>query len=189
MKDIAQRSGNYYVTERWLGGTLTNFRTIKSRINRLFEIRRSIDIGHIDLLSKPEQLAIRKEQLALAKLFAGIEKMKELPDFLFVVDPVTERKAVLEAHRLNIPVVGLCDSDGDPDRFDAYAPLNDDFYRPIELVMNYLISRYAEAKQMVLSPPTPKPEHEINRDLSLRTRRKMAKKTRIMRHRGYVGQR
>lgn len=176
IKDVATRSGNYYVTERWLGGTLTNFRTVKSRINRLFEIRRNIDIGQFDLLTKGEQMALKKEQAELEKLFAGIERMKELPYCLFVVNPVVERKAVLEARKLNIPVIGLCDSDGDPTLLEVFAPLNDNFYKPIELVMNYLITCYAQAKKIELAPPTPKPEAEINRDLRLRTRRNIAKK-------------
>ena len=118
VKEEAIRSGMYYVNQRWLGGTLTNFETIQKRIARLKDIERMEEDGTFDVFPKKEVVMLKKEQERLEKFLGGIKEMKQLPDALFIIDPRKERIAVAEAHKLNIPIVGMVDTNCDPDEID-----------------------------------------------------------------------
>ncbi len=137
----AVRSGQFFVTGRWLGGTLTNFRTVKVGIERLRELDRMTEDGSIDLLPKKEGLSLRREQEKLEKFIGGIKRMNSLPAAVFVIDPNHEHIAVSEARKLGIPVVALTDTNCDPDLVDFIIPGNDDAIRSIKLVT----SRVADA--------------------------------------------
>ena len=119
VKEEAIRSGMYYVNQRWLGGTLTNFETIQKRIARLKDIERMEEDGTFDVLPKKEVVMLKKQQERLEKFLGGIKEMKQLPDALFIIDPRKERIAVAEAHKLNIPIVGMVDTNCDPDEIDV----------------------------------------------------------------------
>jgi small subunit ribosomal protein S2 len=137
----ATRSGQFFVTGRWLGGTLTNFRTVKTGIERLRELDRMVEDGSMDLLPKKEALSLRREQEKLEKFIGGIKRMNSLPAAVFVIDPNHEHIAVSEARKLGIPVVALTDTNCDPDLVDFIIPGNDDAIRSIKLVT----SRAADA--------------------------------------------
>jgi len=144
-KEEAIRSNSYYVTERWLGGTLTNFRTIRKRVKRLEEIEKMEENGTFDLLPKKEVIGLRKEYDKLNKLLVGIREMEELPGALFIVDPSKEAIAIREAHRLNIPVFGIVDTNCDPDVVDYVIPGNDDAIRAVKLVIGVMANAIVEA--------------------------------------------
>ena len=150
-KETAIRTDSYYVTERWLGGTLTNFRTIRKRINRLEQIEKMRENGTMDVLPKKEVLKINKEYDKLLTYFEGIREMKKLPDAMVIVDPKKEYNAIREAHKLNIPVFGIVDTNADPDDLDYPIPGNDDAVRAINLVFGVLGNAIAEAtgKEMI----------------------------------------
>jgi len=150
-KEAATRTDSYYVTERWLGGTLTNFRTIRKRISRLEQIEKMRENGTMDVLPKKEVLKINKEYDKLLTYFEGIREMKKLPDAMVIVDPKKEYNAIREAHKLNIPVFGIVDTNADPDDLDYPIPGNDDAVRAINLVFGVLANAVAEAtgKDMV----------------------------------------
>jgi len=150
VKTEAERSGSFYVNTRWLGGTLTNFKTIKLRINRLKEIENMIEDGSIELYTKKEQIQIKKEQDRLEKFLGGIKEMKKMPDAIFVVDPKVERNAVLEARKLKIPVFGIVDTNCDPDDVDFVIPANDDAIRAVKLIITAMADSIVEAKGGVL---------------------------------------
>ena len=137
----ATRAGQFYVIGRWLGGTLTNFRTMKSGIDRLRDIEQQIEDGTIDALRKKEALSIRREGQKLEKYLGGIKKMDALPSVIFVIDPSHEHIAVREGRKLHIPIVALTDTNCDPDLIDFVIPGNDDAIRSIKLVA----SRIADA--------------------------------------------
>jgi len=147
----ATRTGSYYVTERWLGGTLTNFRTIRRRINRLDQIEKMEENGTFDVLPKKEVLKIKKEYERLLTYFAGVRDMKKIPDAMIIVDPKKEYNAIREAHKLGIPVFGIVDTNCDPDDLDYPIPGNDDAVRAIKVVLGVLANAIAEAtgKEMV----------------------------------------
>jgi len=147
VKEEAIRSGMYYVNHRWLGGTLTNFETIQKRIGRLKEIERMAEDGTFDVLPKKEVVQLKKEQERLEKFLGGIKDMKQLPDALFIVDPRKERIAVAEAHKLNIPIVGIVDTNCDPDEIDVVIPANDDAIRAVKLLTGKMADAILEAKQ------------------------------------------
>lgn len=147
VKDEAQRSGMFYVNHRWLGGTLTNFETIQKRIARLKDIERMAEDGTFDVLPKKEVVQLKKEQERLEKFLGGIKEMKQLPDALFVIDPRKERIAVAEAHKLNIPIVGIVDTNCDPDEIDVVIPANDDAIRAVKLLTGKMADAILEAKQ------------------------------------------
>ena len=134
VKEEAIRSGMYYVNQRWLGGTLTNFQTIQKRIDRLKEIEKMEEDGTFEVLPKKEVVILKKKE-RLEKFLGGIKEMKELPDALFVIDPRKERIAVAEAHKLNIPIVGIVDTNCDPDEIDYVIPANDDAIRAVKLLL------------------------------------------------------
>ncbi|PLR77663.1 30S ribosomal protein S2 [Bacillus sp. V3-13] len=147
VKEEALRSGMYYVNQRWLGGTLTNFETIQKRISRLKDIERMAEDGTFEVLPKKEVVQLRKEQERLEKFLGGIKDMKELPDALFIIDPRKERIAVAEAHKLNIPIVGIVDTNCDPDEIDVVIPANDDAIRAVKLLTSKMADAILEAKQ------------------------------------------
>ena len=150
-KEAATRTDSYYVTERWLGGTLTNFRTIRKRISRLEQIEKMRENGTMEVLPKKEVLKINKEYDKLLVYFEGIREMKKIPDAMVIVDPKKEYNAIREAHKLNIPVFGIVDTNADPDDLDYPIPGNDDAVRAINLVFGVLGNAIAEAtgKEMI----------------------------------------
>ncbi len=143
----AQRCGMPYVTERWLGGTLTNFHTIRSRLKRLEEVEQLINSPDINTFSKKRIAAIQREYRKMYRNLNGIRELNRLPGAVFVVDPVREHNAVAEARKLNIPVVALIDTDGDPDLVDIPIPGNDDSMRSISVIVNYIADAIVEARQ------------------------------------------
>ncbi len=147
VKEEAIRSGMYYVNHRWLGGTLTNFSTIRKRVQRLKDIERMEEDGTFEVLPKKEVVMIKKEQERLEKFLGGIKDMEKLPSALFVIDPRKERIAIAEAHKLNIPVVALVDTNCDPDEVDYVIPANDDAIRAVKLLTSAMADAILEAKQ------------------------------------------
>ena len=147
VKEEAIRSGMYYVNQRWLGGTLTNFETIQKRITRLKDIERMAEDGTFDVLPKKEVVQLKKQQERLEKFLGGIKDMKRIPDALFIIDPRKERIAVAEAHKLNIPIVGIVDTNCDPDEIDVVIPANDDAIRAVKLLTGKMADAILEAKQ------------------------------------------
>ncbi|MBQ7174375.1 MAG: 30S ribosomal protein S2 [Lachnospiraceae bacterium] len=143
----ALRCGEFYVNERWLGGMLTNFKTIKSRIERLKAIRRMSEDGTFDVLPKKEVINIKKEQEKLEKNLGGIVEMKELPSAIFVIDPKKERICVQEAHTLGITLIGMSDTNCDPEDLDYVIPGNDDAIRAVKLIVSKMADAVIEAKQ------------------------------------------
>jgi small subunit ribosomal protein S2 len=147
VRDEAIRSGMYFVNQRWLGGTLTNFETIQKRIARLKDIERMSEDGTFEVLPKKEVVQLKKEQERLEKFLGGIKDMKTLPDALFIIDPRKERIAVAEARKLNIPIVGIVDTNCDPDEIDVVIPANDDAIRAVKLLTGKMADAILEAKQ------------------------------------------
>ena len=147
VREEAVRSGQYFVTGRWLGGTLTNFRTMKSGIDRLRDIEQQVEDGSIDSLRKKEALAIRREGDKLEKYLGGIKMMSSLPSVLFVIDPHNEHIAVNEARKLHIPIVALTDTNCDPDLIDFVIPGNDDAIRSIKLIASRIADACIEGSQ------------------------------------------
>ncbi len=149
-KEEAIRSESFYVTERWLGGTLTNFRTIRRRIKRLEEIEKMESDGTFELLPKKEVVGIRKEYYKLNKVLCGIRNMEKLPDAMIIVDPKKEQNAIREARKLNIPVFGIVDTNCDPDDVDYVIPGNDDAVRAVKVVLGVLNNAICEGKNLPL---------------------------------------
>ena len=147
VKTEAERCGMYYVNERWLGGMLTNFRTIQSRINRLYEIEKMSEDGTFDVLPKKEVIKLRKEWDKLEKKLGGIKTMTRVPDAIFVVDPKKERICVQEAHALGITLIGIGDTNCDPEEFDYIIPGNDDAIRAVKLIVAKMADAVIEANQ------------------------------------------
>ncbi len=136
IKAEAERCGQFYVNERWLGGMLTNFKTIQSRIARLKEIEAMQEDGTFDVLPKKEVIALKKELDKLQKNLGGIKEMKRIPDAIFIVDPKKERICVQEAHTLGIPLIGIADTNCDPEELDYVIPGNDDAIRAVKLIVS-----------------------------------------------------
>ena len=147
IKTEAERCGMYYVNERWLGGMLTNFKTIQTRIKRLKEIEAMSEDGTFDVLPKKEVIGLKKEWEKLEKNLGGIKEMKHLPDAIFIVDPKKERICVQEAHTLGIPLIGICDTNCDPEELDYVIPGNDDAIRAVKLIVSKMADAVIEAKQ------------------------------------------
>lgn len=143
----AKRSGMHYVSQRWLGGMLTNFKTINKRINRLHELKKMEEEGTYDLLPKKEVIQLKHEEERLEKFLGGIKDMKKLPDVLFVVDPRKEKIAVREAKILGIPVIAIVDTNCDPDEVDYVIPGNDDAIRAVKLLTETMANAVLEGKQ------------------------------------------
>lgn len=147
VKDEAIRSGQFYVNHRWLGGTLTNFGTIKKRVRRLKDIEKMAEDGTFEVLPKKEVVLLKKEQEKLERFLGGIKEMQDIPDALFIVDPRKERIAVQEARKLNIPIVGIVDTNCDPDEIDYVIPANDDAIRAVKLLTGRMADAIIETKQ------------------------------------------
>ena len=145
----ALRSGSFYITNRWLGGTLTNFKTIQSRIRYLKELERREEEGELDLLSKVEAAQLRREKDKLSKNLEGIKEMRKIPNAVFVIDPRIEHNAVAEARKLNIPVFAIVDTNSDPDVVDYVIPANDDAVRSFSLILAVIADAIVESKQGV----------------------------------------
>ena len=146
VKASAERSESFYVNSRWLGGTLTNFKTIKKRIRRLDEIEKMEENGIFDVLPKKEVINIKKEYDKLNRFLGGIRNMKEMPDAIFVIDPRKERNAILEARKLGIPVIGIVDTNCDPDDVDVVIPANDDAIRAVDLIVGVMANAICEVE-------------------------------------------
>ncbi len=147
IKEEAERAGMYYVNERWLGGMLTNYKTIKGRIDRLRKLEDMQENGTFDVLPKKEVIQLMNEKEKLEKYLNGIKDMPEVPGAIFIVDPRKERIAVMEAHKLGIPVVGIVDTNCDPDEIDFPIPGNDDAIRAVKLIASTISQAIIEAKQ------------------------------------------
>ena len=143
----AERCGMYYVNERWLGGMLTNFKTIQSRIARLKAIETMEQDGTFEVLPKKEVIELKKELAKLQKNLGGIKDMKKIPDAIFVVDPKKERICVQEAHTLGITLIGIADTNCDPDELDYVIPGNDDAIRAVKLIVAKMADAVIEANQ------------------------------------------
>jgi len=146
----ATRCNSFYVTERWLGGTLTNFRTIRERVKRLVQIEKMEESGKFELLPKKEVAKIQKEYEKLNKLLCGIRGMEQLPKAIIVIDPRVEINAIREARRLHIPVFGIVDTNCDPDDVDFPIPANDDAVRSVKVVLGVLANAVCEANGLEL---------------------------------------
>ncbi len=146
----ATRSNSYYVTERWLGGTLTNFRTIRRRVRRLEEIEKMEADGTFEVLPKKEVVGLKKEYDKLNRVLCGIREMNKLPQALIIVDPKKEANAIREARKLNIPVFGIVDTNCDPDDVDYVIPGNDDAVRAVKVVLGVLNNAICESRGLEL---------------------------------------
>ena len=146
VKEEAERSGSFYITNRWLGGILTNFKTIQTRIRRLKDLESAQEDGSWEKLPKKEVIALNKEKEKLAKNLEGIKEMRKIPNALVVVDPTVEYNAVREANKLNIPVFAICDTNCDPDGIDYVIPGNDDATKSVKLIIGILNDAVVEAK-------------------------------------------
>ncbi|MBQ4177513.1 MAG: 30S ribosomal protein S2 [Lachnospiraceae bacterium] len=147
IRQEAERCGMYYVNERWLGGMLTNFKTIQSRIKRLKDIKKMQADGTFQVLPKKEVIKLEKELEKLEKNLGGIEEMKKLPDAIFIVDLKKERICVQEAHALGIPLIGIADTNCDPEDLDYVIPGNDDAIRAVRLIVSKMADAVIEARQ------------------------------------------
>ena len=147
VRDEAERCGQYFVSERWLGGMLTNHKTISKRIARLYEIEKMEEDGTFEKLAKKEVIKLRAEAEKLEKFLGGIKEMKGMPGAIFVVDPKKERIAVKEARILGIPIIGIVDTNCDPDDVDYVIPANDDAIRAVKLITSRMADAVIEANQ------------------------------------------
>ncbi len=147
VKEAAEKCGMYYVNQRWLGGTLTNFETIRKRINRLMELEKMQEDGTFEVLPKKEVILLKKEMEKLEKNLGGIKDMTELPGVMFIVDPKKERIGILEARKLGIPVIGLVDTNCNPEDVDYAIPGNDDAIRAVKLIADCMANAVIEGKQ------------------------------------------
>ncbi len=163
-KEEALRSNSFYVTERWLGGTLTNFRTIRKRVNRLEEIEKMEKDGVFEALPKKEVIKLKKEYDKLNRVLAGIRGMVKLPQALFIVDSKKEENAIREAKKLNIPVFGLIDTNCDPDNIDFVLPGNDDAVRSIKVVLGALTNAICEVNNLEMVDYTSEDEKESTKE-------------------------
>ena len=147
IREEALKAGQYYINQRWLGGLLTNFATIRRRVTRMVELQGMETDGSINKYPKKEIIQLRKEREKLEKYLSGIKEMKDIPDALFIIDPRRETIAVLEAHKLGIPVISIVDTNCDPDVIDYPIPGNDDAIRAIELVVGLMANAFIEGRQ------------------------------------------
>jgi len=164
IKEEAERVGMYYVNARWLGGMLTNFKTIRKRIERLFQLEKMEEDGTFDLLPKKEVIKLKAEREKLEKFLGGIKNMKKLPAALFVVDLRKEKNAILEAKKLGIPVVAIVDTNCDPDEVDYVIPGNDDAIRAVKLIAETISNAIIEGRQGVDSSVEAEGEEEATEE-------------------------
>ncbi len=161
VKEEAERCGMYYINQRWLGGTLTNFKTIRKRIQKLQSLYKMEEDGLFESLPKKEVIALKKEREKLEKNLGGFKEMKKVPDALFIVDPRKEYNAILEARKLNIPVFGIVDTNCDPDLVDYVIPANDDAIRAVKLIVGVMANAVIEANGGVVEKFN---DEEVNMD-------------------------
>ena len=147
VKEEAERVGQYFVNARWLGGMLTNFKTMRTRIDRLAQLRKMQEDGTFDMLPKKEVIKLMGEMEKLEKYLGGVQDMKKLPGALFVVDPRKEHNAIAEARKLHIPIIAIVDTNCDPDEIDYVIPGNDDAIRAIRLISNAMANAVQEGRQ------------------------------------------
>ena len=147
VKEAAEKSGMFYINQRWLGGMLTNFETIRARVERLKELERMQEDGTFEVLPKKEVIILKKEMEKLERNLGGIKDMEELPGVMFIVDPKKERIGILEARKLNIPVVGLIDTNCNPEDVDYPIPGNDDAIRAVKLITDVMANAVIEGRQ------------------------------------------
>ena len=147
MKEAAIKCGMFYVNQRWLGGMLTNFKTIKARVQRLKDLETMEQDGTFEVLPKKEVINLKKEMEKLEKNLGGIKEMENIPDIIFLVDPKKEATAIAEAKKLNIPVVGLVDTNCNPEDLDYPIPGNDDAIRAVKLIADVMANAIIEGKQ------------------------------------------
>ena len=147
IREEAERTGMYFVNARWLGGMLTNFKTIKRRIDRLYQLKKMNEDGTMELLPKKEVLKLNLEEERLEKYLGGIKEMKNIPSAMFVVDPRKEKNAIAEAHKLGIPVIAIVDTNCDPEEADYPIPGNDDAIRAVKLIVSTIGNAIIEGKQ------------------------------------------
>ncbi len=147
VKDAAEKSGMYYVDQRWLGGMLTNFDTIRTRVQRLKDLEKMQEDGTFEVLPKKEVILLKKEMEKLERNLGGIKDMEEIPGVIFLVDPKKEHIAVLEAKKLGIPVIGLVDTNCNPEEVDYAIPGNDDAIRAVKLITDVMANAIIEGKQ------------------------------------------
>lgn len=146
IKKVADKTGQPFVDNRWLGGTLTNLKTIKLRVNRLLELERLVETGDIEAYPKKEQVLMKKEMAKLDRFLGGVRNMKNLPKAVFIVDSIKEHNAILEAKKLGIKVLGIADTDSNPNDFDVFMPANDDAIKAIDLILNTMGEAILEGK-------------------------------------------
>lgn len=147
VQEEADRCGMFFINQRWLGGTLTNFQTIQKRINRLQQLEKMQEDGTFEVLPKKEVILLKKEMDRLEKFLGGIKGMKQMPSALFVVDPRKERIAIAEARKLGIPIVAIVDTNCDPDEIDYVIPGNDDAIRAVKLLTGKMADAVVEGRQ------------------------------------------
>ena len=152
IREEATRAGQYFVDKRWLGGTMTNFKTVRKSIAKLYRIEEMEKDGTFEKLTKKEVAGYKKEQAKLEGFFSGIKEMQQLPGALFVVDPKTEHNAVAEARKLHIPVFGLVDTNCDPDDVDYVIPANDDGVRAVRLIVGVMANAVLEGNGVAVEP-------------------------------------
>lgn len=174
IKDAAERCNCFYINQRWLGGTLTNLKTINLRVKRLWNIEYKEKNNELKLLPKKEQILIKKEKDKLEKFLGGIKNMKELPQALFVVDPKEEYIAVKEAKKLQIPIIAICDTNIDPDPINYIIPANDDTSRSIAIITYYIsdLFCYANSIENKISESKFKSKEFIRRDYNYNNEKK-----------------
>ncbi len=160
IKNEAERCGMFYVNQRWLGGMITNFKTIQSRIAQLKKIKAMEEDGTFEVLPKKEVIKLKKQQEKLQKNLGGIEEMQDVPDMIFVVDPRKERICVQEAHTLGIPLIGICDTNCDPEELDYVIPGNDDAIRAVKLIVGKMADAVIEGNQGVDAEVSDEEEEE-----------------------------
>lgn len=164
VKEAADRSGQFYVNQRWLGGTLTNFKTIKRSIKKLQDLYKMESDGTFEVLPKKEVIGLRKDMARLEKFLGGIKDMRKLPQAMFIIDPRKERNAILEARKLGIPVFGIVDTNCDPDDVDYLIPANDDALRSVRLIVDKMADAVIEASGGVVNKDE-SPEDDNDADL------------------------
>ncbi|MCD7844689.1 MAG: 30S ribosomal protein S2 [Oscillospiraceae bacterium] len=158
VKEEASRVGMYYVNARWLGGMLTNFKTMRTRVDRMNQLQRMSEDGTFDMLPKKEVMKLMSEQAKLEKYLGGVKDMKRLPGALFVIDPRKEHNAIAEARKLHIPIVAIVDTNCDPDEVDYVIPGNDDAIRAIRLISSTIANAVQEGRQGEDAPAEAVPE-------------------------------
>lgn len=166
-KEEAERSKSYYVIERWLGGTLTNFRTIRRRVKRLEEIEEMEKSGKFEVLPKKEVIGLKKEYEKLNKILCGIREMNKLPNALIIVDPKKEINAIREARKLRIPVFGIVDTNCDPDDVDFVIPGNDDAVRSVKVILGVLNNAICESRGLEMIDYVSEEDKKSNKEVKM----------------------